>query len=39
MLTYYKYKVDNNLMKLIKVPEPYQSIMREEGYVDLPDPE
>jgi len=34
MLTYYKYKVDNNMMKLKDVPEPYQRIMRDEGYTD-----
>jgi hypothetical protein len=34
MITYYKYKVDNDMMKLSEVPEPYQKMMREEGYTD-----
>jgi hypothetical protein len=34
MLTYYKYKVDKGMMLLNEVPEPYQSMMRNEGYVD-----
>lgn len=34
MLTYYKYKVDKGMMTLAAVPEPYQSMMRAEGYTD-----
>jgi hypothetical protein len=34
MLTYYKYKVDKGYMTLSDVPEPYQGMMRAEGYQD-----
>lgn len=33
MMTYYKYKVDKGMLQLTDVPEPYQSMMRAEGYI------
>jgi hypothetical protein len=36
MLELYKYMVDNNMKKLSAVPEPYQRMMREQGYTDEP---
>jgi hypothetical protein len=34
MLAYYKYKVDKGYMTLSEVPQPYQQMMRDEGYTD-----
>lgn len=34
MMTYYKYKVERGMLQLADVPEPYQSMMRAEGYTD-----
>lgn len=38
MMTYYKYKVDKGMMELKDVPEPYQGMMRKEGYTDIVEP-
>lgn len=34
MLNYYRYKVDKGMMVLADVPEPYQQMLRDEGYTD-----
>lgn len=34
MLNLYRYMVDNNMKKLSEVPEPYQQMLRDEGYTD-----
>lgn len=35
MLNLYKYMIDNNMKKLSEVPEPYQRMLREQGYTDV----
>jgi hypothetical protein len=34
MLNLYRYMVDNNMKKLNDVPQPYQQMLRDEGYTD-----
>jgi hypothetical protein len=34
MLNLYRYMVDNNMKKLNEVPQPYQQMLRNEGYTD-----
>jgi hypothetical protein len=34
MLNLYRYLVDHQLKQLSDVPEPYQSLLRAEGYTD-----
>jgi hypothetical protein len=34
MLNLYRYMVDNNMKKLNEVPQPYQQMLRDEGYTD-----
>jgi hypothetical protein len=34
MLNLYRYMVDNNMKKLSEVPQPYQQMLRDEGYTD-----
>jgi hypothetical protein len=38
MLSLYRYMVDNGMKKLSEVPEPYQRMLREEGYTEEPAP-
>lgn len=32
MLNLYRYQLDNGMKTLTQVPEPYQSMLRAEGY-------
>lgn len=34
MLTFYKFRVDNGMLLLSNVPDPYQTQMRKQGYTD-----
>ncbi|MGG1633639.1 hypothetical protein [Paenibacillus sp. NRS-1760] len=34
MLTFYKFRVDNGMLQLSEVPNPYQNQMRLQGYTD-----
>ena len=34
MLNLYRYMVDNGMKQLSDVPEPYQSMLRDEGYTE-----
>jgi hypothetical protein len=34
MLNLYRYMVDNGMKTLADVPEPYQSMLRAEGYTE-----
>jgi hypothetical protein len=34
MLNLYRYMLDNGMKKISDIPEPYQGMLREEGYSD-----
>jgi hypothetical protein len=34
MLNLYRYMLDNGMKTLSEIPEPYQRMLREEGYTD-----
>lgn len=36
MLSLYRYMIDNGMKELSEVPEPYQSMLKKEGYTDVP---
>jgi hypothetical protein len=36
MLAYYRYKVEKGMITLEQVPEPYQSMLREEAAAEPP---
>lgn len=36
MLAYYRYKVEKGMITLEQVPEPYQSMLREEQNAEPP---